>query len=115
MVEENSKILLKWNDYSDVFDPIKSEGDMGDGVFIELDEANQKWKYFYTSGASLISRRTALRSANGISKTGYVHPKDGLRYGIECELVQEKSQFADMPENLRKSQRSWYGGEYSRS
>ena len=110
--KELSNLMLKWNDDKGIFEPIEADSDMNDGIFIELDEKEQKWKYFYIEGASLIARRTALRSANGIAKTGYVHPKDDIRYGIGCELAEEKSPYADMPSNLRKSQRSWYKGEY---
>ena len=110
--KESSNLMLKWKDDTHVFDPIESDSDMNKGIFIELDEKNKNWKYFYIEGASLIARRTALRSANGISKTGYVHPKTDLRYGVACELVEEKSPYEDMPSNLRKSQRSWYSEEY---
>lgn len=110
--KDYSNLMLKWNDEKGIFEPIESDGDMNEGIFIELDEKNKTWKYFYIQGASLIARRTALRSANGISKTGYLHPKTDLRYGLECELIEEKSPYEDMPDNLRKSQRSWYSGEY---
>ena len=52
------------------------------------------------------------RSANGISKTGYVHPNTHLRYGIECKLEEEVSPYEDMPDNIKVSQRQWYKGEY---
>lgn len=107
-----NKTLLKWNAEKDSFEPIESKDSEREGIFIELDEANKKWNYFYLSGASLIARRTALRSANGISKTGYVHPTTNIRCGAECELVEEKSPYEDMSDDLRKSQRSWYRGEY---
>lgn len=113
MTEKESKnLMLKWNDETHVFDPIESESDMNEGIFIELNEKDKTWKYFYIQGSSLIARRTALRSANGISKTGYVHPKSDIRYGVACKLIEEKSPYEDMPDNLRKSQRSWYSGEY---
>ena len=110
--KEQGNLMLKWNDEKGIFDPIESDGDMNEGIFIELDEKNKTWKYFYIAGASLIARRTALRSANGISKTGYLHPKTDLRYGVASELIEEKSPYEDMPDTLRKSQRSWYSGEY---
>lgn len=103
--------MLKWNDDKGQFVPIESDADMNEGIFIELADET-KWRYFYIKGASLIARRTALRAANGISKTGYVHPKTNMRYGVECELLEEISPYEDMPDTLRKSQRSWYKGEY---
>jgi hypothetical protein len=112
MTEKNDNFILKWNDDKGQFVPIESDSDMNDGIFIELVENEDKWRYFYIEGASLISRRTALRAANGISKTGFVHPKTNIRYGIECSLEEEVSPYEDMPDNLRKSQRSWYKGEY---
>ncbi|MBA7551924.1 hypothetical protein ES705_44475 [subsurface metagenome] len=93
------------------FRPIGSDSDMDDGIFLELVEED-KWKFFYIKGTSLISRRTSLRAANGISKTGYVHPQTNLRYGVDCKLEEEISPYEDMPENLKKSQRTWYKGEY---
>ena len=110
--KEIDNLMLKWNDNDNIFEPIKSDSSMDEGVFIELDDKKREWRYFYIEGASLISRRTALRSANGISKTGYLHPETEIRCGIEFKLVEEKSPYADMPDNLRKSQRSWYKGEY---
>ena len=112
MAEKKGNFMLKWNNDSGQFRPIKSESDMNDGIFIELLEEEDKWKFFYIKGASLISRRTSLRSANGISKTGYVHPQTNLRYGVECKLDEEISPYEDMPDNLKKSQRTWYKGEY---
>ncbi|MFX0027958.1 MAG: hypothetical protein ACFE8B_02015 [Candidatus Hermodarchaeota archaeon] len=112
MVEEKSIFMLKWNDDSGQFRPIESDSDMDDGIFLELIEDEETWKYFYIKGASLISRRTSLRAANGISKTGYIHPQTNIRYGIECNLEEEVSPYEDMPENLKKSQRTWYKGEY---
>lgn len=106
--EEMQKVILKWNEDTGVFDPIQSDNDMDDGIFIELKEEEKTWRYFYIEGASLIARRTALRSANGISKTGYVHPISGIRYGVEHKLVEDKSPYEDMPDGLRKTQRSWY-------
>ena len=103
--------MLKWNDDSGQFVPIESDADMNDGIFLEL-VIEEKWRYFYIKGASLISRRTALRAANSISKTGYVHPKTNIRYGVEYELKEEISPYEHMPDPLRKSQRSWYKGEY---
>ena len=111
MTEKKNNFMLKWNDDSGQFVPIESDADMNDGIFIELVNED-KWRYFYIKGSSLISRRTALRAANGISKTGYVHPKTNIRYGVECELKEEISPYEDMPDNLRKNQRSWYKGEY---
>ncbi len=111
MTEKKDHFMLKWNDDKGQFVPIESDADMNEGIFIELADET-KWRYFYIKGASLIARRTALRAANGISKTGYVHPKTNMRYGVECELLEEISPYEDMPDTLRKSQRSWYKGEY---
>ncbi|MFX1455506.1 MAG: hypothetical protein ACFFDB_09060 [Promethearchaeota archaeon] len=112
MSEKEEIIILKWLDQNGQFRPIESESDMDDGIFLELIQEDNTWKFFYIKGASLISRRTALRSANGISKTGYVHPQTKIRYGIECKLDEEVSPYEDMPEVLKKSQRTWYKGEY---
>lgn len=112
MTDKQEKIMLKWVDDSSQFRPIESESDMLEGIFLELIEEDEMWKYFYIKGASLISRRTALRAANGISKTGYIHPQTNVRYGIECKLDESVSPYEDMPDNLKKSQRTWYKGEY---
>ena len=111
MTEKKDHFMLKWNDDTGQFVPIESDADMNEGIFIELVDET-KWRYLYIKGASLIARRTALRAANGISKTGYIHPKTNMRYGVECELLEEISPHEDMPDTLRKSQRSWYKGEY---
>ena len=70
MTERKDNFMLKWNDDTGQFVPIESDADMNDGIFIELVENDEKWRYFYIKGASLIARHTALRTANGISKTG---------------------------------------------
>ncbi|MFX1329462.1 MAG: hypothetical protein ACFE91_15140 [Promethearchaeota archaeon] len=111
MSEKKNNFILKWDDDRGQYVPIESDEDMNEGIFIELID-DKKWKYFYIKGASLIARPTALRAANGISKTGYIHPKTNLRYGVECSLDEEISPYEDMPEKLRKSQRTWYKGEY---
>jgi len=85
---------------------------MDEGIFIELIEEEDKWRYFYIKGASLIARRTALRAANRISKTGYVHPKTNIRYGVDCKLDEELSPHEDLPEDLKKAQRTWCMGEH---
>lgn len=112
MPEKKENVMLKWNADDGQFVPIISDTDMQSGVFIELIEEEGKWRYFYIKGASLIDRRTALRAANGISKTGYIHPKTNGRYGIECPLDEEVSPYEDMPDTLKQSQRTWYKGEY---
>lgn len=112
MTEKKGNFILKWKDEAGQFRPIESDSDKDDGIFIELIEDEEKWKYFYIKGASLIARRTSLRAANGISKTGYVHPQTNIRYGVDCKLEEETSPYEDMPENLKKSQRTWYKGEY---
>jgi len=111
MAEKNGNFMLKWDDITGQFRPLESDADMDDGIFLELVEED-KWKFFYIKGASLIARRTSLRAANGISKTGYVHPQTNLRYGVKCNLEEEISPYEDMPENLKKPQRTWYKGEY---
>ncbi|MFX1389013.1 MAG: hypothetical protein ACFE9Z_03005 [Promethearchaeota archaeon] len=112
MTEKKDNFILKWNDDIGQYIPIESDAAMNEGIFIELVEAEDKWRYFYITGASLIVRRTALRAANGISKAGFVHPKTNTRYGAECNLEEEISPYEDMLNNLRKSQRSWYKGDY---
>ena len=109
---DKKTLLLKWNDDMDKFEPIESDQGMHDGVFLELIEEDRIWKYFYITGASLIIRRTARRAANGIAKTGYVHPSTNIRHGVAFTLEEELSPFEDMPEDIQKSQRDWYGGHY---
>ncbi|MHA1491815.1 MAG: hypothetical protein ACTSRI_19450 [Promethearchaeota archaeon] len=110
--DKQKEIILKWSEEGGEFRPIESEADMNEGIFVKLIVEERKWKYFYIKGASLIARRTALRSANGIAKTGYVHPIDGIRYGTNCKIEEEVSPYENMPENIKKSQRSWYKGDY---
>jgi hypothetical protein len=112
MTEEEINFMLKWNEETGLFRPIESDSDMDDGIFLELVDSEATWKFFYIKGASLIARRTSLRAANGISKTGYVHPKDNIRYGVDCRLDEYVSPYEDLPEDLKKSQRTWYKGEY---
>ncbi len=112
--EEASNLLLKWNEDTGKFDPIDSDEAMDEGIFLELLDDDKKWKYFYIKGASLIARRTALRAANGISKTGYVHPKTNIRYGVDYKLEEEVSPYEDMPKELRVSQRYWYDPNYKK-
>jgi len=109
--EAKDKLVLKWNAELGQFDPIESDEEMDEGIFIELMNEERKWKYFYIKGASLIARRTALRSANGISKIGFIHPKTNIRYGVECKLEEEVSPYEDMPKTLRVAQRAWYTRE----
>jgi len=110
--EESDNLMLKWDSDDGKFKPIESDEDMDEGIFIELIPGENKWRYFYISGASLIARRTSLRSANGIAKTGYVHPKTNIRYGSGCKLEEEVSPYEDMPAELKKSQRHWYDPRY---
>jgi len=109
---DNKKLLLKWKEDTDKFDPIQSDQGMHEGIFLELIEEDRIWKYFYIKGASLIARRTARRAANGIAKTGYVHPSTSIRYGVAFTFEEELSPFEDMPEDIQRSQRDWYGGHY---
>lgn len=108
----DDNLVLKWSEESGKFNPIESDQDMDEGIFIELIPDKLKWHYFYIKGASLIARRTALRAANGIAKTGYVHPNNNKRYGVECKLKEEVSPYEDMPGELRVSQRHWYDPRY---
>ncbi len=109
MAEEKAgKFLLKWNEGKGEFQPIKNDEEMKEGVFIELEDQKEQWRYFYIAGASLIARRTALRAANGISKTGFLHAGNNIRYGVEHKLVEEKSPYEDMPDMIKKAQRTWY-------
>ncbi|MHA2120450.1 MAG: hypothetical protein ACW990_04505 [Promethearchaeota archaeon] len=112
MAVEEGNFMLKWNEETGQFRPIKSDSDMDDGIFLELHDHEAIWKFFYIKGASLIARRTSLRAANGISKTGYVHPQNSIRYGVDCDLEEQISPYEDLPDNLKKSQRTWYKGEY---
>ncbi|MGV9203131.1 MAG: hypothetical protein ACOC44_03820 [Promethearchaeia archaeon] len=113
-MSKKEHLVLKWNQNSGKFEPIGSEEDINDGIFLEFIEDEGKWRYFYIEGASLIQRRTALRAAHGIAKTGYVHPLSQIRYGVEFALEEEISAFEDMPKNLRQSQRHWYDPRYKK-
>ncbi|MHA1730214.1 MAG: hypothetical protein ACTSWY_16005 [Promethearchaeota archaeon] len=96
--------ILRWNNDEGEFEPIKSKADKG--IFMILDVEKQQWIYSYTEGVSLISRRTALRKANGIAKTGFVHPISKIRIGVACKLVQTDSE--KLPDKLYSPQRAWY-------
>jgi hypothetical protein len=109
MSEEDSKIILRWNHDDGEFEKISAKE--GDGVFMELKPEENIWFYSYQN-ATLIARRTSERKANGISKTGWVDPTTGIRHGVEFKLVQEKSRYEDLSDDLKKKQRAWYGGEY---
>ena len=111
-MKDDKSLLLKWNEDTDKFEPIESDQGMHEGIFLELIEADRIWKHFYIKGASLIVRRTARRTANGIAKTGYVHPSTNIRHGVELTLEEELSPFEDMPEDIQRSQRDRYGGHY---
>ena len=112
LMNDNKTLLLKWNADTDKFEPIQSDKGMHEGVFLELNDEERKWNYFYIKGASLIVRRTARRAANGIAKTGYVSPVNNVRFGVDYTLEEELSPFENMPEDIQKSQRDWYGGHY---
>ena len=106
--EGNITFRLRWNPDADSFEPTDMDDTAKGSVFLELIEDQQTWYYYYTEGASLIDRRTALRSARGISKTGYVHPEKGIRHGSDYKLKEEVDQYKDLAADLKKSQRSWY-------
>ncbi|MGM0470100.1 MAG: hypothetical protein ACQERB_14975 [Promethearchaeati archaeon] len=115
MSEDISKnLMLKWNEELGKFNPLKSEGDMKEGIFLEFIPDKNHWKFFYIKGASLINRRTALRAANGISKVGYLHPETDLRYGVNLKLKEENSPYEDMPQNIIRAQRTWYDPSYKK-
>lgn len=95
-------LLLKWDGSG--FSEAESKDE---GIFLELDEENERWVFSYTPGESLISRRTALRRANEIARVGFPS-KDGKRVGVHLPLHQEVESSADLPADLKKSQRKWY-------
>lgn len=111
--ETNIKLKLYWDEDKGYFMPMSEEG-IESHVFLDLIEDNEKkhWQYYYIDGAPLIARRTALRSARGIAKTGYVHPEENIRYGVNYSLKEEFDQYEHLADDLKKSQRSWYGGHY---
>ncbi|MHA1669872.1 MAG: hypothetical protein ACTSV5_04745 [Promethearchaeota archaeon] len=101
-MDDKKTLLLKWDEDIDKFEPIESDQGMYEGVFLELIEADRIWKYFYIKGVSLITRCTARRAANGIAKTGYVHPSTNIRYGVAFTLEEELSPFENMPRKYSK-------------
>jgi hypothetical protein len=113
--ESSENLVLKWNESEGKFDPITSDGEMEDGIFLEFLPEHNHWKYFYIRGASLIARRTALRAANSIAKAGYLHPKTQIRYGNNLELKEENSPYEDMPEQIKRAQRTWYDPSYKQN
>ncbi|MBD3212237.1 MAG: hypothetical protein GF311_06475 [Candidatus Lokiarchaeota archaeon] len=113
--ESSENLVLKWNESEGTYDPITSDGEMDDGIFLEFLPENNHWKYFYIRGTSLIARRTALRAANSIAKTGYLHPKTQIRYGSNLELKEENSPYEDMPEQIKRAQRTWYDPSYKQN
>jgi len=46
MTEKKDNFMLKWNDDIGQFVLIESDADMNDGIFIELVEDDEKWRYF---------------------------------------------------------------------
>jgi len=102
---DSSHVILRWSDDEGDFLPIEDLD--GEGIFMVLDQPNKQWIFSFTKGVSLISRRTALRKANGISKTGYIIPVTKLRVGVECKLVEQTAD-TDLPTKLREQQRAWY-------
>lgn len=108
-------LMLKWNEEEGKFIPLDSDGDMNSGIFLKLVLDKNYWKYFYIKGASLISRRTALRAANSIAKAGYLHPETEIRLGINLDLKEETSPYTDIPEKIVKAQRTWYEPSYKQN
>ncbi|KKM69007.1 hypothetical protein LCGC14_1149000, partial [marine sediment metagenome] len=54
MTEKKGNLMLKWINDNSQFRPTESDSDMVEGIFVELNEEDAKWKYFYIKGASLI-------------------------------------------------------------
>ena len=109
---DKKNLLLKWNEDTGKFDLTDSKDEASNGVYLELHDEEKKWLYSFMRGASLIAKRTARRAADGIAKTGYIHPTEGKRYGVECKLEEEVSQFSGLSEDITRSQRDWYSGNY---
>lgn len=113
--EQNIKLKLYFDEEKGEFQPVSDEGNTAN-VYLDLVEEGEEkyWQYYYVEGAPLIARRTALRSARGIAKTGYLNPVDDVRYGVSYELREEFDQYHSdhLSDDLKKSQRSWYKGEY---
>lgn len=107
MEDENKTgpLILWWNTDAGSFDPTDSKSD---GIFLERDDGNKLWLFSYTPGTGLIARRTALRRANEISKTGYIHPLSKLRTGIEYTLKELEDPYANLPDSIKSPQRTWY-------
>ena len=62
MAEKKGNFMLKWNDDSGQFRPIESDSDMDDGIFIELLEDEDKWKFFYINRICSPSNQFKIRS-----------------------------------------------------
>ena len=81
MIEKESKnLMLKWNDDTHVFDPIESESDMNEGIFIELNEKNKTWKYFYIQGGCCVGKRSGcFIGINGLEQVKLIK-SGGIRW-----------------------------------
>ncbi|MFX1563777.1 MAG: hypothetical protein ACFFDP_10795 [Promethearchaeota archaeon] len=76
------------------------------GIRCELDKATKKVTIILPRGTSLIERRTALRQADTISRSGFLL-STGERVGIGYELAIDEKVSA-VPERLLKSPRVSY-------
>jgi len=70
------------------------------GIRVELDKATKQVKVFIPAGTSLVKRRTALRQAESIARTGFLRDT-GERVGIGWELVVNEED-TGIPERLTK-------------
>ena len=70
------------------------------GIRVELDKATRQVKVFIPAGTSLIKRRTALRQAESIARTGFLRDT-GERVGRGWELVVNEED-TGIPERLTK-------------
>ncbi|MEM2142204.1 MAG: hypothetical protein QXS20_09060 [Candidatus Thorarchaeota archaeon] len=98
-------IYLEFNEKNSQFqETTRSSSD--DSILLIIDDTQKKLKMMIPNGVSMITRRTAERQAQGISKTGFL-AKDGGRYGRghELEVVGEGGQ---LPERLTRSPREVY-------
>jgi hypothetical protein len=76
------------------------------GIRCELDKATKKVTIFLPRGTGLIERRTALRQADTIARSGFLL-KTGERIGQGYELVIDEKVSA-VPERLLQSPRVSY-------
>ncbi|MFW9927984.1 MAG: hypothetical protein ACFFD1_01175 [Candidatus Thorarchaeota archaeon] len=76
-------------------DKLFIEGEAADSTAVlTIDESNLKATLSYSSTANLVDRRTALRQAQSICKTGFLL-SDGKRIGKDCKLEDIESDNID--------------------